>query len=398
MGSSSGYHTVATVFPCWDISQALIFLYFLRKILKTILFLFFNCRYLCDCVGLCIQLPQSSQWVSYAPKPELQAIVSRQHGCWEELGFSRVMSALNYYIISPGPNSFKYKNPLSSIIITQQRSRKCFDNYSLERLESQFNFFWQTSLWNNDLLINILYTKFIIKNRIVNTASMRPAWATKWVQGQPGLHIVRLSQNWKDYSKANSERTKTEDHSLIRSILKGLSINRRKTCGVLCYGFKTLSVQCPCSLSVTGAAVPKSSSTPLQFWLKQDPSNKSRLLPTLGVLFPFLFLRHGLSMQPWLAWNLLGRPGQPQTHRDPAASVSKCWGYRRVPPCLAVTHTEERVKGTVVHMGIYLSKGTKDTKTLECKARSYQAGEWWQIWGRNSWKDTEIEQSQLKIA
>lgn len=39
-------------------------------------------------------------------------------------GSSGVVNALNYYVISTGPNfSFKYKNPLYCIIIAKQKSR-----------------------------------------------------------------------------------------------------------------------------------------------------------------------------------------------------------------------------------------------------------------------------------
>lgn len=35
----------------------------------------------------------------------------------------------------------------------------------------------------------------------------------------------------------------------------------------------------------------------------------------------FIILRHGLSMYPWLSWNLLCRPGWFPAHKDPSASV-----------------------------------------------------------------------------
>ena len=48
--------------------------------------------------------------------------------------------------------------------------------------------------------------------------------------------------------------------------------------------------------------------------------------------FCFCFLRQGFSVQPWLYWNLLCRPGWPQTQDLPA---SECWDKRCVPPPLA---------------------------------------------------------------
>ena len=46
------------------------------------------------------------------------------------------------------------------------------------------------------------------------------------------------------------------------------------------------------------------------------------------VLFCFWFLRQGFSVQLWLSWNSLSRPGWPHTHRDPPASASWVLGLK----------------------------------------------------------------------
>lgn len=55
------------------------------------------------------------------------------------------------------------------------------------------------------------------------------------------------------------------------------------------------------------------------------------LLDFLGVLsfFVSLFvLRQSLIVPPLLVWNLLGKPGWPQTHRDLPTSFSKVLGWK----------------------------------------------------------------------
>ena len=47
-----------------------------------------------------------------------------------------------------------------------------------------------------------------------------------------------------------------------------------------------------------------------------------------GLFLSFSFSRKGFFVQSWLSWNLLYRPGWPQTHRDPPTSASPVLGLK----------------------------------------------------------------------
>ena len=44
------------------------------------------------------------------------------------------------------------------------------------------------------------------------------------------------------------------------------------------------------------------------------------------------FSRRVFSVQLWLSWNSLCRPGWPQTQKSTCLCLPECWDYRRAPP------------------------------------------------------------------